>query len=103
MKWLRRGLLTVAVCYVLLFSAVGIAMMQTPERFGAFMRYMPATVVWSGLPATRMWMWARKGTLAVGDVAPDFSLRTAKNRSERVALSSYRGEKPVVLVFGSYT
>ena len=103
MKWLRRGLLALVACYVFLFSAVGIAMRQTPARFGAFMRHMPAPVVWGALPAARMWMWARKGTLAEGDMAPDFSLRTAKQRSERVTLSSYRGEKPVVLVFGSYT
>jgi hypothetical protein len=103
MKWLRRGLLVLVACYVLLFSAVGLAMMQTPARFGAFMRYMPAPVVWGALPAPRMWLWARKGTLAEGDTAPDFTLRTATHRNERVTLSSYRGDRPVVLVFGSYT
>jgi peroxiredoxin len=50
-----------------------------------------------------MWLWARKGTLAEGDMAPDFSLRTAQDRARRVALGSYRGQRPVVLVFGSYT
>jgi len=33
----------------------------------------------------------------------DFSLRTVKDRNQRVALSSYHGRQPVVLVFGSYT
>jgi hypothetical protein len=103
MRWIRRGLLALIGCYLLLFTAVGIAMLQPPARFGAFMRYMPVNVVWGGLPAERMWKWARKGHLNEGDVAPDFTLRTAKNRSERVTLSSYRGSKPVVLVFGSYT
>src|SRR5688500_17785707 len=41
-------------------------------------------------------------TLRVGDVAPDFTLPDQKRKTE-VTLSSYRGKKPVVLVFGSYT
>jgi peroxiredoxin len=49
-----------------------------------------------------MWLWARKGTLTQGDVAPDFTLSTI-DRSRQVTLSSYRGDRPVVLVFGSYT
>jgi hypothetical protein len=39
---------------------------------------------------------------AVGDVAPDFTLRTQDGK-DRVRLSQYRGKKPVVLVFGSFT
>jgi hypothetical protein len=103
MKWLLRGGIVLVACYVLLFGSVLSAMLQPPERFGAFMRHMPMPVVWGGLPASRMWLWARKGTLAEGDLAPDFTLRTTKDRNQRVSLSSYRGQKPVVLVFGSYT
>jgi hypothetical protein len=103
MKWLLRTVLALVVCYVGLFSTVIVAMLQPPERFGAFMRHMPPAVVWGGLPASRMWLWARKGTLAEGDMAPDFTLRTAQDRARRVALGSYRGQRPVVLVFGSYT
>ena len=103
MKWLRRTVLAVVVCYVALFSTVTVAMLQTPERFGAFMKRMPPAVIWGGLPASRMWLWARKGTLADGDMAPDFDLRTAQDRSRRVTLGSYKGQRPVVLVFGSYT
>ena len=40
--------------------------------------------------------------LEVGDVAPDFTLSDPKGKHE-VTLSSFRGEKPVVLIFGSYT
>lgn len=40
--------------------------------------------------------------LKVGDVAPDFTLKTKDGR-QSVTLSSYRGDKPVALVFGSYT
>ena len=42
------------------------------------------------------------GHLQVGDVAPDFELQYKKSK-ETVQLSSFRGEKPVVLIFGSYT
>ncbi|MBW3541481.1 MAG: hypothetical protein KY476_14535 [Planctomycetes bacterium] len=38
----------------------------------------------------------------VGDEAPDFELRTPDG-SDVVRLSQFRGEKPVVLVFGSFT
>jgi hypothetical protein len=102
MKWMLRLVMVVLVCYVLLFSAVLIAMLQPPERFGQFMRRMPAPVVWGGLPASRMWLWARNGTIAEGDVAPDFTLPTV-DHTRQVRLSSHRGQQPVVLVFGSYT
>ncbi len=44
----------------------------------------------------------RKGSLKVGDPAPDFTLKTLDGSAE-VTLSSYRGECPVALIFGSYT
>jgi hypothetical protein len=40
--------------------------------------------------------------LRVGTPAPDFRLRTLDGNSA-VRLASYRGKKPVALVFGSYT
>lgn len=40
--------------------------------------------------------------LRVGDTAPDFKLKT-KDGDREVQLASFRGKKPVVLVFGSYT
>ena len=102
-KWLLRVAVGLLVIYVALFSAVVIAMVQPPARFGAFMKRMPAPVVWGALPAKRMWLWARRGTLIEGALAPDFTLRTTHDRTRRVTLSSYRGQRPVVLVFGSYT
>ncbi len=89
MKWLPRALVALVACYLVLFGTVTAAMLQTPERFGAFMKHMPPAIVWGGLPASRMWLWARRGAL--------------KDRGQRVGLSSYRGQRPVVLVFGSYT
>lgn len=38
----------------------------------------------------------------VGDYPPDFSLKRLGS-DERVCLSSFRGQRPVALVFGSYT
>jgi len=54
------------------------------------------------VPFKQLWMFARAGHLQLGDPAPDFSLPTV-DRKARVRLASFRGHKPVVLVFGSYT
>ena len=48
------------------------------------------------------------GPPQVGDEAPDFALPFATKDGEvaegkKVRLSSYKGEKPVALIFGSYT
>jgi len=40
--------------------------------------------------------------LRVGDVAPDFTLKTLDGK-KTVTLSRFQGKKPVLLVFGSYT
>ena len=40
--------------------------------------------------------------LKVGDVAPDFTLKSLDG-PEQVTLSDFRGKRPVVLIFGSYT
>ncbi len=42
------------------------------------------------------------GLLKMGDVAPDFTL-TYKGSDQMFTLSSYKSDKPVALVFGSYT
>ena len=44
----------------------------------------------------------QKDQLKVGDLAPDFTLPELKG-SKEVTLSSFRGKKPVVLIFASYT
>ncbi len=43
------------------------------------------------------------GAPKVGDVGPGFSLKMLDDDSKKVELASYRGKKPVVLFFGSYT
>ena len=47
-------------------------------------------------------MSARGGSLKTGDTAPDFSLPTL-DRTRQVSLSQEFRERPVVLIFGSYT
>jgi len=44
----------------------------------------------------------REGSLKVGDTAPDFNLKRLHGKG-RVKLSDFKGKKPVVLIFGSYT
>lgn len=102
MKWLVRGVVVLVALYVTFFSAIALAMLQPPERFGQIMKRAPAALVWGLLPGPRMWLWARKGHLTEGEQAPDFTLSTA-DHATRVTLSSHRGQRPVVLVFGSYT
>ncbi|GAB4149047.1 MAG: hypothetical protein Fur0037_17380 [Planctomycetota bacterium] len=40
---------------------------------------------------------------AVGDPAPDFELPMLGMMDQKVKLSSFRGKRPVALIFGSYT
>ncbi len=101
-KWVLRTSIVLAVVYLLLFSTVAVAMLQPPERFGLFMRHAPEAVIWGALPAPSMWLWARRGHINEGERAPDFTLATLDHK-QRVRLSSYVGQRPVVLVFGSYT
>ena len=54
------------------------------------------------LPFEPLWNIARRGELRVGDLAPDFRLQSYQ-KSSWVQLSSFRGDRPVVLIFGSYT
>jgi len=104
MRWALVGVLGLAGVYVVLFAVVLAAMLQPPARFGRFMKHMPGVIVWGALPAPRMWLWARRGELVPGAAAPDFTLpKHGADGRDRVTLSSHRGQRPVVLVFGSYT
>jgi hypothetical protein len=102
MKWIARGVALVVAAYAALFTVVLVAMSQPPKRFGQFMKHAPQALIWAALPGQRMWLWARSGSLQEGDAAPDFTLSTYDHQS-RVVLASHRGQRPVVLVFGSYT
>lgn len=101
-RWIAYVFAGLIAAYIALGAVVLSAMLAPPERFGQFMKHMPGMVVWGALPASRMWLWARSGDLSAGDPAPDFTLRR-QGQAGRVTLSAFRGQRPVVLVFGSYS
>jgi hypothetical protein len=76
-------------------------MRQPPEVFGHIMARMPMPAYFL-FPFETMWSGARKGSLKVGDKAPDIMVKTL-DAKEPMQLASLWAEKPVVLVFGSYT
>src|SRR2546427_5815162 len=102
MKWLVGGIVALVAVYAGLLGAVALAMLQPPERFGRIMKHLPEPLVWGLLPGPRLWLWARQGKLTEGEPAPDFTL-PRQDHTGRITLSSHRGQRPVVLVFGSYT
>lgn len=87
--------------YASAFTFFDFAMHQSPEYFSGVMKHV-GPVPFLLFPFETMWKSARQGYLKPGDIAPDFNLPVL-NGSERVQLSSLRGSRPVVLVFGSYT
>ena len=105
MKKLMKKLLVAAVVLVVLYAtatgAFYFAMCQGPDFFARTMRHLP-DISFLVFPLKPLWMNARKGTLRVGDAAPDFALESTDHKSH-FQLSSVRGQEPVVLVFGSYT
>lgn len=101
--WKVAGI--VLACLIVLYGAATVGlyaiMRLPPDRFGAAMSHvpMPAMMI---LPFRPLWMSARAGHLSVGDQAPDFALSTV-DHSRTVQLSDEYRERPVVLIFGSYT
>ena len=92
------GLVT---AYILFCAAILAMMWQPPLRFARAIAKVPGPL-FLVLPFETLWSWARSGPVRPGDMAPDFDLETL-DKSARVQLSSFRGRKPVVLIFGSYT
>ncbi len=100
MRKLRKILLAALAVYLALLGAL-LAVMRDPAVFGKVMRHVPEPAFFV-VPFKQLWFIARAGHLKVGDAAPDFALPTSDKKT-RVKLSSFRGQKPVVLIFGSYT
>jgi hypothetical protein len=108
-SWRKRSLaigIPVAVLYCLTLAGFDYAMHQPPETFSRVMMHAgPAPFLL--FPFETMWKSARSGSLRPGDTAPDFTLpllnQAVPNEAGSVTLSSFRGRKPVVLIFGSYT
>ena len=98
---LKRTLLGLLVLYALATAGLYAIMKRPPDQFGAIMAHMPM-VSMIVLPFEPLWMSARAGTLKVGDSAPDFALPTL-DRKSTVRLSEELRQRPVALIFGSYT
>jgi len=108
---LTIGIGAICALWLVVCGFFYVAMLQPPERFGRIIAGIPGPlrIVMAALPFETMWNSARGGDLAPGDLAPDFCLAEAQSSEdsqpsgECVRLSSFRGSRPVVLVFGSYT
>jgi hypothetical protein len=87
------------MCCVGLYSV----MRRSPEEFGRVMAKISGPIPFLVFPFETLWMRARAGTLQVGSPAPDFSL-TKLDKSTTLQLSALTAQnRPVVLIFGSYT
>ena len=84
-----------------LVGYVNWAMHQPPEVFGHVMAKMPMPAYFI-LPFETLWTRARNGQLNPGDTAPGFTVKKLEDHSP-TNLASLWADKPVVLVFGSYT
>lgn len=92
---------TVFVLWLGFVVYVDWAMHQPPEVFGHVMMHMPMPAYFL-FPFETMWTQARSGRVNPGDGAPDLAVKTLENKTP-VQLGSLWNDKPVVLVFGSYT
>lgn len=93
-----------AAAFVVVYLAISgglLWVMHRPILFGEVMRHVPDPMMMV-LPFKQLWFVARAGKLKVGDIAPGFNLPTPDKRSS-VSLAAFRGQRPVVLIFGSYT
>ena len=104
-KRARRWLLSIAtLCFagwLCLVGYVNWAMRQPPEVFGHVMAKMPMPAYFV-LPFETLWMRARAGHLSVGDTAPSMTVKKLEDHTP-TELASLWADRPVVLVFGSYT
>ena len=106
-RWLGMAAGVLLLVYRAFLIAICTAMHKPVERFGRIMSYMPGPM-FMVIPFEPMWNVARAGELETGNPAPDFALQPVDAKGHvtsdgRVRLSSFRGQQPVVLVFGSYT
>jgi hypothetical protein len=101
MRIALKVLAVLAGAYLILSAALLVIMCQPPGRFARIIAKLPGPF-FGVLTFEPLWSVARGGHLRAGDSAPDFDLETL-DRASRVRLSSFAHQKPVVLIFGSYT
>ena len=103
-RW-RRWLLPTAgvlfAAWIGFLAYINWAMHQSPEVFGHVMARMPMPAYFV-IPFETLWSQARAGHVNVGDTAPSLTVKRLDDKTP-VDLGSLWAERPVVLVFGSYT
>lgn len=103
-KWKRRlllMLLIIALLWGTASAALYRIMRRPPEAFARVMSKLP-DAVFLLFPFETMWTRARAGTLRPGDAAPNFTLNKL-DHTGMFQLADLAAQKPLVLVFGSYT
>ena len=100
-RWLFPAAGVLFVCWLGFLAYINRAMHQSPEAFGHVMARMPMPAYFV-IPFETMWSRARAGHVKVGDAAPRLTLKRLEDKTP-VDLGSLWNERPVVLVFGSYT
>jgi len=103
-RWRRPAIVVASVClalWICFVSYIAWAMRQPPEVFGHVMARMPMPAYFV-IPFETLWDRARAGHLEVGDIAPALPVKHLTDTTP-VDLGSLWAERPVVLVFGSYT
>jgi hypothetical protein len=106
MKLWKKILAGLVAAYLLLAAVVWVVVSLPPTRFAAIMARLPTSekpgILFMLVPIGPLMMLARAGHLKPGDLAPDFRLPVLHSQ-EMVQLASFRDQKPVALIFGSYT
>jgi len=108
MRVTAKILVVVLALYAGVIGALYTIISLPPGRFANIIAGIPTSEAPGSpvfrylLPLEPIFKTARRGKLHVGDIAPDFDLKLVHGDS-RVRLSSFRDQKPVVLIFGSYT
>ena len=92
----------IAVAWVMACIGLYNVMRRSPEDFARVMAKIPQPAAFLVLPFETLWMHARSGVLQVGSPAPDFNLAKL-DKTDHIQLSALTKDRPVVLVFGSYT
>jgi hypothetical protein len=100
-KWLLPTGAALAAAWLCFVAYINWAMHQSPEVFGHVMARLPMPAYFV-IPFETLWSRARKGHVEIGDNAPSLTVKKLDDKTP-VDLGSLWSEKPVVLVFGSYT
>ena len=102
-RTVATGLSLLALLWIFACGVLYRVMQQPPETFARFMTRVPGPVAFLVFPFETLWTHARAGSLQIGDPAPDFSL-IKLDKTAQIRVSEFTAQqRPVVLVFGSYT